>query len=174
MLRLTPAIFSAVLAATLVGGEARAHEGRPAGEVTPCEPPTPTTPLTPAAGAPAPMSPAEPPAEDFPLGATITLGISGAAIVLGAIVGGVAISRAADIKEQCTGNVCPLSLAADGENAEKWADASTALLVAGGLAAVMGTTWLIIDLTAPSDEQPADAPWSARLSGSGAEIQIRW
>ena len=55
------------------------------------------SPCRPAADTAKQPSPAPPPSTEFPLGPTITLGISGGTIVLGAIVGAEAIHRADEL-----------------------------------------------------------------------------
>ncbi|APR81750.1 Hypothetical protein A7982_07099 [Minicystis rosea] len=126
---------------------------------------------------PEPVKQAEPPPPPPPppsgLGpqrvAGIAVGAAGvAALAVGGVFGGLAIGKNSKAKELCPEVQCSDATGVDASvTAGKFADASTGLMVAGGVMAVGG---LVLLLTAPS-AKPADrAPdkaWITPVVGSG-------
>jgi hypothetical protein len=98
------------------------------------------------------------------IGAGIAFGIGGAALVAGIITGVMTLNRAADIKESCTDNVCPLEQEAEADDAKVIGNVSTAMFVVGGVGVATGVALLIAAITTDSSEQ------SARRSGPQVHI----
>jgi tetratricopeptide (TPR) repeat protein len=119
----------------------------------------------------------EPPDEplDWPVWPTVTTGAGVAIVVVGAILGGVTLGEAGDIKDQCRDDICPTELAEDGDSAEAMGHASTALFIIGGVVTAAGATWLTIDLL--SDSEDGDAPAAAvrtELGPTSARLKLVW
>lgn len=74
----------------------------------------------------------------------IAYGVGGAALVVGAITGGVFAARAGDLKGRCSGNVCPLELEEEGSEVRALGDVTTAMLVLGGVGVAAGTALLFV------------------------------
>jgi len=86
-----------------------------------------------------------------------TLGVGGAGLVAGAILGGVALAKSNHAKnEGCSGKTCPTSAGvSDTKSAIALGNASTATLVVGGVLAAAGVALV---LTAPSGSHVQVAP----------------
>ncbi len=107
----------------------------------------------------------------------VLLGTGGVALLAGAVTGGLALSRADDIKAKCGAEdgTCPASLRSEIEpdvaSAEALGHASTGLLVGGGVVAVLGLVLVIVrpggdDATASSKGAwLAPAPGGLTLGG---------
>jgi hypothetical protein len=86
------------------------------------------------------------------------MGLGGAALVTGAIMGGLAISRNGQSNENgcnATNDVCAEPGFTIRNQARSFGSASTGLIIAGGVLAGAG---LVIVLTAPSGHRKDDAP----------------
>ncbi|MFT3767467.1 MAG: hypothetical protein QM820_18595 [Minicystis sp.] len=142
----------------------------PALEDAPAAPLPPKAPEPPPKVAEPPPPPPPPPSGLGPQRtAGIAVGVTGlVAVGVGGIMGGLAISRNGTAK-----NLCPEVECSDAEGvsasqqAGTFADASTGLMIAGG---VMAVTGLVLILTAPSAKAPDRAPdkaWILPAFGGG-------
>jgi hypothetical protein len=98
-------------------------------------------------------------ADGLAVGAAVGLGVGGACLVAGIVTGVMTLSQASDIKDQCTGNVCPPAQEAEAEDAKVLGNVSTAMFVVGGVLSATGISLLVASLTtAPQGAQDARAP----------------
>jgi hypothetical protein len=98
------------------------------------------------------------PPEDDGVSALAIAGFSvgGLGIVVGAITGGVSLSQAADVKDQCVNDVCPVALEGDKDSSVTLGHVSTVSFVVGGLGVALGVVALILDSQQPSAGLEAD------------------
>jgi hypothetical protein len=82
--------------------------------------------------------------------------VAGVGVVLGAITGGVSLSKAGDVKDQCTNDVCPTSTESDADTSLALGHVSTVSFVVGGAGAVLGVVALALALTGDGEEPAAD------------------
>lgn len=103
----------------------------------------------------------------------VFLGVGVASLVAGAITGAVALKLAADVHEVCVeGTPCPVpqsSLQPDIDEARRYGDATTGLLVAGS---VLSVTGLVLVLARPGAPRSAATAPSAYLLPAGPGIVI--
>lgn len=130
--------------------------------------------------APAPTVSADPPPPPPPLApsrgslvpglAVGGLGVAG--VVVGAILGGIAKSRAAEVQKSCrntdSGHTCPNEVRSDAEAATRLATGATIAFVAGGVVAAAGVVLVIVR---PGGGKSASArlvpgPGSLRIEGA--------
>lgn len=78
------------------------------------------------------------------LPAIIAFGVGAAGFGVGGVTGIMALSQIGDIKDQCTGNVCPKSLEGDANSAGTLADISTVGFIVGGVGAAAGIVLLVL------------------------------
>jgi hypothetical protein len=99
-------------------------------------------------------------------GITLTV-LGGAAIITGAILGGVALSKGSDAEERCPGRVCPAGVSASEVRDEirPLAEGSTMTLVMGGAAAALGVSLLIIDAACGDEVGVSLGPGSLQVRG---------
>jgi hypothetical protein len=109
---------------------------------------------------PAPAPPPEGPPPTVVAGAVL-LGLGGAALVVGAVTGGLALSITGDIEDNCVDGHCLASDQDEGDRAATLATAATVSFVIAGVAAAAGITLMVVPY-ATSDEPGA---WSAGLLG---------
>ncbi|MCC6528448.1 MAG: hypothetical protein IT373_37730 [Polyangiaceae bacterium] len=83
------------------------------------------------------------------IGGFVTLGIGGAALIVGAITGGLAVGKHGELEDGCQDGVCPKALEPTLDDYHMLGTVSTVGFVAGG---VLAATGLIVALTAPSAE----------------------
>ena len=88
--------------------------------------------------------------------AVVTLPIGGASLIAGAVTGGLSLSQASDVREQCDGNRCPPEVDDKLNSSQTLAHVSTATLVVGGVALALGITALTIAITTSTDEDEED------------------
>jgi hypothetical protein len=112
---------------------------------------------------PARSTPA-PAAVSNPVPGAIVMGLGGAALVAGLIVGGIAWSEMNEVKDACPGDVCPPERKADADSAQNKGIAADVCLGVGGTAAVVG---LVMLLTLESEP---DAPIEMTAGG----VQLRF
>ena len=83
------------------------------------------------------------------------LGVGGAAVVAGAILGGVSVAERGDLEGRCPNDVCPPEAHDDAEALDRLRFGSTGTLIAGGVLAAVGVTLLLISDDEPSDDKSA-------------------
>jgi hypothetical protein len=108
--------------------------------------------------APPPVPPPPAPA-GFPWRTTgfVSVGVGAAGVVVGAILGGLALSDASTVHGQCPSGVCKsMGAVSEDATAGSLADASTGLLVAGG---VLATAGLVAVLVAPAESSASRRTW---------------
>lgn len=76
--------------------------------------------------------------------AAVAFTVGGLGIGLGAVMGALALGKAADIKATCTNNVCPKNQQAEADSAGTLADVSTISFVVGGVGLAAGTVLLFL------------------------------
>ncbi len=98
------------------------------------------------------------------------LGLGGAGVVVGSVLGGMALSKADEAKSGCVDGLCPPEMEQPNalleEDALALAHGSTAGLVIGGAAAAVGISLLIIGSPGSDAEQP-ELSASLRLGSLG-------
>jgi len=100
----------------------------------------------------------------------VGVGVGGAALLGGAITGGMALSVASDIKAKCPDGNCPDDKKGDVDKMDTLAATSTALLVVGGAVAATGAVLLILDATSESKGSTEAA--SVQLAPLGAGLGL--
>ena len=136
-------------------------------------PPPPPTPgvAPPPGGAPPPPPP---PPSSGPLRKTlgfVGIGVGGAGLVLGAITGGLALSKSTTLSGACTDKQCPSAQQSNVDSYHTLATLSTVGFVAGGVLAAAG---VVLVVTAPRPVQGREA-WVAPVVGPGyAGLQGRF
>jgi hypothetical protein len=119
------------------------------------------SPAATAGGEPAPAGPAATGGSDQSGGgsmvpAVIAFGLGGAALAAGAITGAMTLSKASDIKGECTNDVCPLEQEAEADSAKPLGNISTVMFVVGGVAVGAGVVLLLT--VGGDDDAQAKAP----------------
>jgi hypothetical protein len=127
-----------------------------------------TTPASPALPAPRGAVREEGGMTDRRIAGITLVAVGGAGIIVGAILGGLAMKEASDGEEQCPGKVCPVGVSASEvrDDIRPLAEGSTMTLVIGGAAAALGITLLIIDAACENELTVAVDPLGIRLRGS--------
>lgn len=72
----------------------------------------------------------------------VGFGLAGAGLLTGAITGGVSLSLAGDVKDQCSSDVCPTAAESDADTSVALAHVSTVSFVVAALGAGVGTVGL--------------------------------
>ncbi len=104
--------------------------------------------------------------------AAVSLPIGGASLIAGAVTGGLSLSDASAVKDQCDGERCPPEAREQLDRSQTLAHVSTATLVVGGVAAVLGITALALALSADDDDQ--DPAATLHLGPLGATLELRF
>lgn len=99
-------------------------------------------PLSRHAASPAPG--ASPSPRDLLKPALISLGVGVAGLGAGAVLGGLTLARASEIRSHCAGDVCPTAQQGAADSARTMATISTVAFVAGGVFAATGVTLLVL------------------------------
>lgn len=87
-----------------------------------------------------------------------TLGLGGAALVVGGVMGGLALGKHGDLTDACDeASICPASEQGTLDDFRTFGNASTGLIVAGGVLAAVGVTLLVVGLGDEGDEGPDSA-----------------
>ncbi len=113
-----------------------------------------------AAPSPAPPGAGPPPPSPSSSGSTrkllgfVGLGVGGAGLVVGAVAGGLAVSKHASLQKVCPGGACPEGQASNLDGYHVVTALSTAGFVAGGLLAAAG---VVLVVTAPRSTEPSSA-----------------
>lgn len=97
---------------------------------------------------PQPPSQAAPRKRNFVPGGVV-LGVGGAVLVAGGVLGGVALSKASNVKAACNGNVCPPGEEAPAKSAKRLAAGADACFGIGAAAAVAGVI-MMATMTQPA------------------------
>jgi hypothetical protein len=100
--------------------------------------------------------------------AVIAFGLGGAALAAGAITGAMTLSKASDIKGNCTGDVCPLDQESDADSAKTLGNISTVMFVVGGVAVGAGVVLLLTVGGDDSAQAKAPAPQLGAKIGLGS------
>jgi hypothetical protein len=152
-----PSLVGSFVAASLVAAIARADPSSPA--------PAADAASTPAASAP-PETKHGPRTPGILL---LALGASG--LITGATFATLATVTGADVRSNCTGNVCPPSQAGPLADAKVFQTASYAALIAGGAIATAG---LVLTIVAPGDPEKSARvePWVLPSGRAGAGVRV--
>jgi len=116
--------------------------------------------------------PVEPEEQDeaIPIGPIVVAGVGVAALVVGGVLGGLALGKADDLKEACPSNPCATTNEKLADDANLFATVSTTMLVVGGVAVAAGGGWLIyhyVEGDGASDNNEIDAVTVRPLLGPG-------
>jgi hypothetical protein len=93
---------------------------------------------------------------DIPFEPVILMAAGGALMVVGAVTGGLALNKAAELRELCPTNPCSPDNEPLSEDAKRLATISTTFFVIGGAATAAGAGWLIYRLV--NDDSDTDRP----------------
>lgn len=98
------------------------------------------------------------------LGGWIGLGVGGAALVAGSVLGGLTLAKESDLLDRgCTNGVCPPALAGELDGYAGLRGASMGLLYGGGALAALGVGALLLDPIL-AEEPKADPPKTAKMA----------
>jgi hypothetical protein len=98
----------------------------------------------------------------------VAAGVGGAAVIGAAITGGITMSRAKDIKNDCAGNTCPTSSESDADSAKSLAYTTDALIVVAGVGIAAGVVLFFIEPKLARGERVEVAPVAAPTANGGA------
>jgi hypothetical protein len=126
--------------------------------------------------APAPASdpddgPTSGSSDDPPIGPIVLVAVGGAGVVLGAVMGGLALGRASDLRDACPTNPCAPENESLRDEGRTFATVSTIGLVAGGLSLAGGVTWWVAGAAASADATRTGPRVALAASASGALVQ---
>ena len=94
--------------------------------------------------------------------AWVGFGVGGAALLAGVITGGLTLSKESSLADQCPDKKCPESARDALRSARTLGDASTALLVAGGVGVGIGLASLLMSLYGHEEAEPPPDATEAR------------
>lgn len=100
----------------------------------------------------------------------VAVGLGGAGLILGAVTGGLALGKKADLDASCPQKICPPAAHADVDTFETLRLASTIGFIAGGVLAATGVALVITGAVATDDEPAA----SLRLAPTGLFLEGRF
>jgi hypothetical protein len=155
-------------------------KGAPAGSATASAPATAgsTTASASASETAAPTAPSASASTPSPSRAPayVAFGVAGAAIAVGAVLGGVSLSMAGELKTVCKDNLCPESERGKLGSANALAHGSTATFVIGGLAAAAGFVLLAVDIgpSQPKARTGSSATIEPWISVGGGGVRGRF
>lgn len=92
----------------------------------------------------------------YRLGGWIALGIGGAGLVVGSVVGIVVLGDESSLEERCPDRQCPPEAHDDAEQFDTLRTTSTVGLILGAVGVAAGVTLLLVAPDGDADEQPAD------------------
>ncbi len=81
-----------------------------------------------------------------PIGAVVTLGVGGAALIAGVVTGLLARGRHADLETNCPSGICGEEFQGDIDGLRRMTRATDALLIGGGVVAAGGLVWLLLGM----------------------------
>jgi hypothetical protein len=131
----------------------------------PPAPPTPSAPATPEPSAPPIVEPQE---QAPPVASIVAFSIGGAAILAGAVTGGLSLAKAADVTDRCTDGRCPAEAEGDHESAIALANASNVAFAIGGVGVAVGIVTLVLHLGGSDDGESAARSSVRPLIGFGS------
>ena len=100
------------------------------------------------------------------------MGVGGAALVVGAITGGLAMGDHSDLEDNCPGGQCPPEQQDTLDSFHTMGTVSTVGFIAGG---VLAATGVVLLLTAPSAaEEPAATVVEARFGPGSLSATVRF
>ncbi len=99
-------------------------------------------------------APAPPPTEGSLVPAFVAYGVGGAALVVGAITGGLSFAQAQDVKNQCVDFRCPADLEDDADRSRTLGIVSTVGFVVGGAAVAAG---VVLTFVRPGADDESEA-----------------
>jgi hypothetical protein len=100
----------------------------------------------------------------LPIPPIIVMGVGVVGLVVGAVTGGVALSKASELNELCPSNPCASENESLKDDANTMGTVSTIGFVAGGVLLAGGGAWLIYELMAsPADEPASDEHLTLRF-----------
>lgn len=91
----------------------------------------------------------EEPKDELEISPLVWVGVAfaGAGVIVGAITGGLSLSTASDVKSQCQGTRCPVSVEEEGDRALVLAHVSTASFAVAGAGAILAGVGLVLTFT---------------------------
>jgi hypothetical protein len=115
-------------------------------------------------------TPSAPEDDSLPLGpAWIAMGTGAAALIVGAITGGLHLAKVDDLKARCSADShCPAADAEEASSAQTLATISTATFIIGGVLAAAGATYAIVVITTEDDSAAAE------VSTDGLRFRFRF
>jgi hypothetical protein len=108
--------------------------------------------------------------------AVVSLPIGGASLIAGAVTGGLSLSEASAVKDQCDGDRCPPEVKDKLNTSQTLAHVSTATLIVGGVGVALGIAAITIAISTGSDEEDdddeSDDDMSLSLSPTGVRLTV--
>ena len=111
-----------------------------------------------------------------PLALTM-LGVGAAGLLAGGVVGGIALSRSAELERACVSGACPPQEHDALDGLRRLSHASTGLLVAGGVLGVAGGLWWTVAAVKRGGSQGSSAlsaPLKVRVGLAGLDVRMRF
>lgn len=126
-----------------------------------------------------PISPGDTEDDTWWTVAVVGLTVGGASLIAGAITGGLSLSDASAVKDQCVDNRCPPEAEDQLNRSQTLAHVSTTTLIVGGVAAALGITAIVIASSGDGDDEEGDREdreeeASLRISPLGASLRVRF
>jgi hypothetical protein len=90
-----------------------------------------------------------------PAPGVVLLGVGGAGLVVGAVLGGLALAQEADVRDACRDGHCPIEQQAEADAAEKKALGADIALGIGGALVVAGVVLLVVSVTQDDADERA-------------------
>jgi hypothetical protein len=116
---------------------------------------------------------AAPSAQPSYTGPVLLMGLGGAALAAGGVLGVMSLQKEADLEDQCPQNACSSpSYRDDVDDARGFVRAADYLFVGGGVVAAVGFTWFLLTPSAKSQEA-APVRATAGCNGRGCEASLR-
>ncbi len=101
----------------------------------------------------------------------VSIGLGGAALLIGAITGGIAMGKHSDLEDNCPNEQCPMAQESTLDAFNTTSTVSTVGFIAGG---VLAATGVVLLLTAPSAEEPEAPTVSARFGLGSIQATVRF
>jgi len=111
---------------------------------------------------------------DYELYGWIGIGVGGAALLGGVVTGAMALSLNSDLKDKCSGGVCPPNEQSNVDKLGTLSTVSTVLVIGGGVIAAAGATLLIIDAVSGSGSESNKAGASLSPGPTGVVFNYRF